>query len=169
MMILKKINSLLILFIIIIYFNPAAFCQQEMPVCAFFPFKNKSGFNNKNWDIVNGIPDGFVDSLIKLGKHQIIELSKIDDYLRENKIRSYQYERPEILDRIADEINIDYLIVGQIDEFGLSRINVGNFLVGGYESYKAEIKISFFVYDHINKIKTENHTCSSEIKKRIWD
>ena len=164
-MICRKLNILLNILLLICVEN-VGFSQQKTPVCSFFPFKNRSDFDNKNWDIANDLPGIFADSLIKLGRHHLIDTAKFDAYLKENKIRSYQYEKEELLAKITEDLNIDYLVGGQINEFGLSRINVGSFLVGGYESYKAKMKISFFVYDHVNHRKTENYTCSSEVNKK---
>jgi putative lipoic acid-binding regulatory protein len=142
------------------------FAQQNAPVCAFLPFKNKSGFDNKNWDLVHDIPEVFADSLNKLKRHQFVQLETVDIYLKEQKIRSYKYEKKEILKQIAKEIEVDFFIIGQIDEFGLSRINLGSFMLGGYQSYNAVMKVSFFIYDYKNDIKTENYTCSSDVKQK---
>lgn len=164
---MKCINKkYLIVLSILIFVVTDLLSQPEIPVCAFLPFKNKSGFESKNWDIVNDIPNVLADSLFKSGKYQIVEQREINEYLRENKIRSYQYENLNVLNQITTALKIDYLIMGQINQFGLSRVNVGSFLVGGYESYQAEIEVNFFVYNHLDSTRTENYISASEIKRR---
>jgi len=164
-MALKKIKFMVILALLILV-NADVLPQQKRPVCALLPFKNKSGFDNNNWDIGKGIPTVFSDSLKKLGKYQIIEPIKIDEYSKSNKIRSYQYDQEEVLNQLATELKIDHFVIGLIDEFSLSRVNVGSFLVGGYESYKTQVKINFFIFNRIDSIKTDNYVCSSEVQKK---
>ena len=143
-----------------------ALTQQNVPVCGFLPFSNKSGFDNKNWDIRMDIPGIFADSLKRTGKYQIKKLSEIDEYLELKKIRSYQYEKEEILNRLANDLKLYYLIAGKIDQFNLSRVNIGSFLVGGYESYKVEIKVSFFVYHRQQDTKTDYFIISSDVQQK---
>lgn len=159
-------TKILLLPFILIWLGSDLASQQKVPVCAFLPFDNRSGFDNKNWDIVTGIPEILADSLLKSMRYQIIELDIVNAYLTEQKVRSYQYDNLNVLNRMATDLKIDYLIQGQINKFGLSRVNVSSFLVGGYESYRAEMEIEFFVYDRVNNIKTESYTCSSEIKRK---
>ncbi len=164
---MKYINKkylIVLLFLIISATNLVA--QLTIPVCAFLPLKDKSGFENKNWDIANGIPIALADSLDKLGKYQTIGLPVINDFLKEQNIRSNQLHKLEALNCITTELKIDYLIIGQINIFSLSRMNVGSFLLGGYETYKAEMEISIFVYSHHDSTRSEEFLCSSEIRRR---
>ena len=158
-------REIIVLWIVLLV-TTGVLAQTAKPICAFLPFQNKSGFENKNWKLERDIPQVFSDSLLKSGLYQVTNLSRVEDFLAVKKIRSYQYTKPEILNAVASSVKADYLIIGEIKLFDLNRMNIGDPMFGGFESYKSEMEVSFSIYNRLDGTISDSYSCKSEISQK---
>lgn len=142
------------------------FAQSRKPVCAFLPFQNTSDFKNEKWEIERGIPRAFSDSLINSGLFQVISLSRVEDLLTEQNIQTNDYKNPELLQKVSTALGADHLIFGEINLFDLSRTNIGDPMLGGFESYSVVMEASFSLYNRLAGTISGAYSIQSEVKEK---
>lgn len=142
------------------------YAQTGKPVCALLSFQNKSNLENKNWRLEWDIPLAFGDSLKNSGNYQVIDLALVEDVLAENQIRPYTAFTPELLSKLATALGADYLIFGQVLVFELGRTTIGDPMMAGFESYKAEMEVAFSIFNPINGAISDSYSCRSEISQK---
>ncbi len=161
----RIICVLLIFFVLII--SVVGFAKpQTSNTFAILPLIDKTDFKHKKWNLTNDFAKAFIDTLEKNGAHLVANLATVDSFLKQHSIRSYKYDNEATLKNIAHHLKVDYVIVGTIQQFSLSRVNLGNPMLGGYESYECTMSVEFFVYDDAENIKTESRTCLSVVNQK---
>lgn len=163
-MISRKICVKLMWLILLV--SVEVFAQVTKPTIAFLPFENKSGFDNTNWQLEKEIPLAFSDSLRNSGLYQTIDFQLLNDVLADKNVRPYHYKKPEILNEIASALEADFLIFGVIALFELNRTNIGDPLLGGFESYNSEMEVTFLIYNRLAGTISAKHSCRSEAKEK---
>jgi len=155
-------NALLLLVVLAASGNS----QTRKPVCALLPFQNKSTFVSDSWRLEREIPLAFSDSLINSGLFEIIEMSLVEMTLEEFHVRPYTALTPELLTKIASTLQADYLIFGQILNFELGRTTIGDPMMAGFESYKAEMTVAFSIFNRVDGVIFDSYSCRSEISQK---
>jgi hypothetical protein len=54
----------------------------------------------------------------------------------------------EILTVLFDSLKVGYLICGRVEEFGISRFGIATPALGGYQSYRAGVEVSFCLWQN---------------------
>ncbi len=122
----------------------------------FVPFKNESSFTGK-WNLSEDIPNFLAAYIRDMNKAEVLSSTGFISLLDED-MRSYPvYSDIEFLDNLLEEWNYNYVMIGTINSFGISRFNAGELMVGGYEHYSCSITISVKLYN-----KTTNNIVFSD-------
>lgn len=127
--------------------NYPALSQEPLRVgFLFLPFENETSFHGK-WEIAKDVPR-FLSAYVK-ERYRIPTVSSLVtlNYLIEQNLSEESLSDIKFWQALHQRFQIRYLVTGTILEFDVSRFNVGQPNLGGYEAYKGEVTIRFQVYD----------------------
>ncbi|RKY61236.1 MAG: hypothetical protein DRP95_03125 [Candidatus Latescibacterota bacterium] len=103
---------------------------------AVLPFEDRTGFEGP-WNIRVEIPRLLGE---RLGENPNYSVMPMDTVVAVLQKRAARYPRDTLM-AIGRELDVDYLIVGTIEKFSLSRFMVGARMLGGYWSYSSTVKL----------------------------
>ncbi len=133
-----------ILFILILIFWPLE--QINGSQFAFLPFYDSEKFKGV-WNIKKDIPEFLSLQSAKSSSHcSILPFSDSEYFLKEKRIFSYEFNDLDLLQELAEILPAQYLLLGDIRSFGISRFGVITPMVGGYQSYSMETKINIKIF-----------------------
>lgn len=112
----------------------------------FIPFEDRSGFEGK-WNVGTDVPR-FLAAYLK-ERYAIPTVSPliVNNYLEETGKPAGQSDHVVFWIDLYRRFRIRYLIAGSVDLFEVNRFMTGQPLLGGYEAFKGESRITFRIYD----------------------
>ncbi|MEX1276172.1 MAG: hypothetical protein WEB62_07090 [Bacteroidota bacterium] len=112
----------------------------------FIPFEDRSGFEGK-WNVGTDVPR-FLAAYVK-ERFAIPTVSPlvVRNYLEETGNRQGSTDHVLFWVDLYRRFRIRYLIAGAVELFEVNRFMTGQPLLGGYEAFKGETRITFRVYD----------------------
>lgn len=115
---------------------PAAYYR---PWIAVLPFDDKSGFREGVWDIQNELARMLSQEMGRSTAWRVVPYAAVAEAVGERP-RRWDDER---LRQIGDTLEVDMLLTGELLDYNMERLTVGDPLVGGYKSYTgvAEIEV----------------------------
>ena len=108
------------------------------------PFEDRSGFDGA-WDVGAGLTDLLSQRLAAVSGYWVVKL--------DSAARAGAAGQPAAPDSFCpaaalfDSLRAGYLIEGTIEEFGISRFGIVTPTLGGYQSYRAGIAVSFSLWE----------------------
>jgi hypothetical protein len=124
----------------------AAAQTASRPGFIFLPFQNKSDFIGK-WDVGADVPR-FLSAYIK-ERYRIPTISPviIKNFQQEKQLSDASLDDVKFWRDLFPRFQVRYLVAGSVVQFDVSRFMTGQPLLGGYESFKAEVIVSYVIYD----------------------
>lgn len=112
----------------------------------FLPFDDKSDFEGK-WNPGFDVPR-FLSVYVK-EKYRIPCISPVivRNFLEERRLLARSKDDVKFWMELYKFFHLRYLVVGVVEQFDVSRFTTGQPLVGGYEAFKGEVKVNYFIYD----------------------
>ena len=104
----------------------------------FLPFKDESKFNGP-WDIPFELANGLADTLAGHGFLKIVPIDSV--MVRLDKKERAGNVTPEKALKFGRELGVDYVILGEIEEFVMKRFQA-TIPLGGYRSYQGLVTIN---------------------------
>ncbi|MBI3587108.1 MAG: hypothetical protein HY088_08270, partial [Ignavibacteriales bacterium] len=116
------------------------------PGFIFLPFENKSDFEGK-WEVGVDVPR-FLSAYVHQ-RYRIPSVSPVlvRNFLEEQKLSAGSLDDVKFWIALYKRFHVRYLIAGTVEEFDVSRFMTGQPLLGGYEAFKGEVRISYVMYD----------------------
>ncbi|HIE04333.1 MAG TPA: hypothetical protein EYP61_06195 [Candidatus Latescibacteria bacterium] len=103
---------------------------------AVLPFEDRTSFSGP-WDIRVEIPRILVERIGERGGYSVVSMDTVVALLE----RRAEKCPKDTLTAVGRELDVDYLIVGSIERFSLSRFMVGARMLGGYWSYSSDVEL----------------------------
>ena len=103
---------------------------------AVLPFEDRTDFNGP-WDIRVEVPRILGERIGERGGYSVVPMDTVVALLER---RAAKYPK-DTLTAIGRELDVDYLIVGSIERFSLSRFMIGARMLGGYWSYSSDVEL----------------------------
>ncbi|HAL55968.1 MAG TPA: hypothetical protein DCP63_05720 [Bacteroidetes bacterium] len=124
----------------------AASQSVSRPGFIFLPFEDKSDFEGK-WDVGTDVPR-FLSAYFK-ERFRVPSISPVlvKDFMNGRRAAAASLDDVKLWMELFKRFHLRYLIAGTVDQFDVSRFMTGQPLVGGYEAFKGEVRISYVVYD----------------------
>ncbi|MBN1351117.1 hypothetical protein JXJ21_16975 [candidate division KSB1 bacterium] len=158
---LKSIRQLVFICIAIISFQSQLFCDVKILI---LPFWDKSGLKHERWDISREIPGFYADSLGSL--YAVKKPKEVADYLLLNQFSVSDFQKAEVLTRLARDFDVNIIVYGQIDKFQIGRLNIGTAIISGYAAYQAQIKVSYRIFDRKAGASSEERICENSTRQK---
>jgi len=153
----KYMRKIILLFIMIVlpFVTSVDFALGAGKTIAVLPFYDDSGYRGP-WELYTEVPtmlgdmlmdkyfyvvpmDSVMQAMPKPKKRSAIY--KFIDIFRNKRTKQKLLSDLEILS-IARKLNVDYAIMGIIDEFSYRRTGGGDVIIGGYKSYTAKVELN---------------------------
>lgn len=115
----------------------------------FTPFKNESAFKG-SWNLSEAIPNYIAAYLRDFYKVNVISSTGFLSLAEKNEIDESDLHDFQSFAVIAKEIEFKYLVTGKVIDFDVSRFNVGESNIAGYEAYSCNILVSMQIFDLLN-------------------
>jgi len=125
------------------------------------PFEDDSGFDGA-WDIGNGLADLLSHRLSTIPGYWVGEM----DSARAD--RAVRFAAPDSACPgvvLFDSLQAGYLVTGAIEEFGISRFGIVTPTLGGYQSYRAGVRVSFSLWEHGGSGALLSDQAEAEVKQ----
>ncbi|HID10654.1 MAG TPA: hypothetical protein EYP17_05060 [Candidatus Latescibacteria bacterium] len=103
---------------------------------AILPFEDRTSFEGP-WDIRVEVPRLLGERLGENPNYWVVPMDTVMAVLHR---RAAKYPKDTLV-AIGKALDVDYLIVGTIEEFSLSRFMVGARMLGGYWSYSSTVEL----------------------------
>ena len=109
------------------------------PWIAVLPFDDESGFREDVWDLPNELATLLSEEMERSTAWRVVPYGAVAEAVGERP-RRWDDER---LRQIGDILEADMLLTGELLDYNMERLSVGDPLVGGYKSYTglAEIEV----------------------------
>lgn len=116
------------------------------PGFIFLPFEDKSDFEGK-WEVGVDVPR-FLNAYVNQ-RYRIPSVSPalVRNFLEEQKLSANSFGDVKFWIELYKRFHVRYLVAGTVEEFDVSRFMTGQPLLGGYEAFKGEVRISYVIYD----------------------
>ncbi len=115
---------------------------------AVLPLRDRSGFKGQ-WDLSDGLSRLLSERLAEVAGYQLANHDTVAQLVRKKIQWSGRCEESVDLTAAFDSLKVGFLICGTIEEFGISRFGIATPSVGGYESYRAVIQVSFSLWERM--------------------
>lgn len=126
--------------------QPMAALFSSDTLMVMLPFTDNSEFNGK-WDLSMDVPR-FASAYMRERFHVgAIPPTEVRSFALAQGLDTLQLQRTEALGRIAQRFRARFLVVADIQEFSIGRFMVKEVQLAGYESFTAEVKLRFTIYD----------------------
>jgi len=100
--------------------GPASFAKLRVAVV---DFANKSSFSGTG--LGNGISDMFVTALVKTSRVSVVERDELSKVLNEQGFTNSDLADPNTAIKVGKILGVQYIILGNVTEYGVSEHNVG--------------------------------------------
>jgi TolB-like protein len=131
---------------------------------AVLPFRDRSGFKGQ-WDLSEGISRLLSQRLAEVAGYQLVNHDTVSQLVRDKTQWSGRCEGSEDLAAVFDSLEVGFLICGSVEEFGISRFGVAAPSVGGFESYRAVVQVSFALWEQ----KAKNPLLEAEAEGKVTE
>jgi hypothetical protein len=112
----------------------------------FVPFKDVSGFSG-TWDLSADVPRfaaAYMQQRFRIG---VVSPIAVRTYASSRSYDPADIARMDQLRSVADRFRTRFLVTAQVTEFSITRFIVSEVQLAGYESFAADVKIRFTLYD----------------------
>lgn len=116
----KVLYAVLISCFVVSCFGPASFAKLRVAVV---DFANKSSFSGSG--LGNGISDMFVTALVKTGRASVYERDELKKVMDEQGFSNSNLADPSTAIKLGKLLGVQYIILGNVTEYGVSEHNVG--------------------------------------------
>jgi len=118
--------------------------QKASIIIGVADFQDRSGYDGEE-EVAEKIPLLLGKKLAEVNYYQIVLPDSLRQILESHKTSVHDlYHNTSLVKTL--ERSLDAVIMGEVEDFNLSRFSVGNPLLGGYGSYKGNIKLKIKVY-----------------------
>lgn len=132
---------------------------------AVLPFEDRSGFDG-HWDLSRGISHLLAERLNQVQGYRMTMVDSSAE-LSVGEILECGHEfTADSLYSPYDSLGVGYLICGTVEDFGISRFGIATPGVGGYQAYRAKVRVRFSVYQRGASIPVLEDESEGEIKQR---
>lgn len=133
----------LISFILVVFPSPVH-SQKASIIIGLADFQDRSGYNGEE-KVAEKIPLLLGKKLIEVNYYQIVLPDSLQQILESQKTSTHDLYHNTSLVKTLEHF-LDAVIMGEVEDFNLSRFSVGNPLLGGYSSYKGNVKLKIKLY-----------------------
>jgi len=131
----------------------------------FAPFENESSFKG-SWNLSEAVPNYIAAYLRDFYKVNVISSTGFLSLTEKNKIDISDLHDFQTYDVIANEIGAKYLVTGKVIDFDVSRFNVGESNIAGYEAYSCNILVSMQIFDLLNNSSVYSGNIESSVSNK---
>lgn len=96
----------------------AAVAYAKKPRLAIIDFQYKAGSATGSWSVGQGMADMLATSLFKSGKFDVMERSKLESVLEEQKLQMSGITTPESAVKVGKILGLQYIVIGSVNQFG---------------------------------------------------
>jgi curli biogenesis system outer membrane secretion channel CsgG len=114
---------------------------------AVVDFANKSSFSGHG--LGNGISDMFVTALVKTNRVSVVERDQLKKVLDEQGFSNSSLADPSTAIKVGKILGVQYIILGNVTEYGVSEHNIGVVFVG-VSNTEARVAVDARVIDTTN-------------------
>jgi hypothetical protein len=139
---------------------------QTTPTFVVLPFRDESGFEGKHWDIQQNLPRVLADSLHAVPGYGVVPFDEVLQALDGSSRRWQPGSLPSEVRQLAQRFGARYAVVGTIQEFSISRFNVGSPMLGGYGAYRVKIRVRYSIVDLDSHSTVAARTTVADVKNR---
>lgn len=130
------------------------------------PFRDESGFSGEQWDLQDDLPRVLCDTLARTPGLAVVPFVKVKTAL-ETQIEDWQ---PASLTDELQEWGLShdarYALLGTVQEFSITRFDVGNPMLGGYTSHRVRIQVRYTLVDLVSGETVATRTASADVRNR---
>ncbi len=108
-----KIRIFILLLVLI-----AGMAYAKKPRLAIIDFQYKAGSATGSWAVGEGMADMLATSLFKSGKFDVMERSKLESVLEEQKLQMSGITTPESAVKAGKILGLQYIVIGSVNQFG---------------------------------------------------
>lgn len=162
-----RIKLIIFLLFLIGTFSSNLFAQSKKTRVAVLTFEDKTDGRGRWWHYKNvgdGVTDMIVTSLVENGKYSIMERTRIDALIKEQKLGMSGFMAEESVAQIGKLLGVDLAIMGAVSEFGYTNDQKGIRLGGkniGVGKQSAVVAIDLRIVD----IKTGEILAAKNVRK----
>jgi len=117
------------------------------PLCAlrvgFLPFADLSSYKG-NWVLMKDVPV-YTGAFLKQ-TCSVVPFDSIRAFIKKNNLAPASLNTPSVIHGLARAFNADFLFDGEIQNFAVRKIIMGEGKYGGVKNYRADIKAKIRVY-----------------------
>ncbi len=124
----------------------------------FTPFQNEASYKGA-WDLNTSVPNYIAAYLRKFDDAKVLSSTAYLSLAEKEKSKSSVYADLQFASEIADENGFNFIVMGTIKKFEISRFSAGDLATAGYEAYSCNIETNIKIYN----IKTNNVDFSDRI------
>lgn len=128
----------------------------------FTPFENESSFKGA-WNLSIEIPNYIAAYIREFYKVSVLSSTAFLSLAEKQDISIGNPIDMQSASIIVNEAGFSYLVLGKINDFGISRFSAGESNIAGYEAYRCDIEISITIFN----INSNTTVFSHNIKKSI--
>jgi curli biogenesis system outer membrane secretion channel CsgG len=107
-------SAILILIIVLL----AGIAYAKKPRLAIIDFQYKAGSAQGSWVVGEGMADMLATALFKSGKFDVMERSKLQSVLEEQKLQMSGITTPESAVKVGKILGLQYIVIGSVNQFG---------------------------------------------------
>ncbi len=96
----------------------AACAYAKKPRLAIIDFQYKAGSDSGSWPVGQGIADMLATALFKSGKFDVMERTKLESVLDEQKLQMSGITTPESAVKAGKILGLQYIVIGSVNQFG---------------------------------------------------
>lgn len=129
---------------------------------AVLPFTDDSGFDGA-WEVGAGLSALLSQRLGAVPGYWAVAM---DSSARAGlTARSAAPDSSCLREALFDSLQTGYLVTGTVEEFGISRFGIVTPTLGGYQSYKAAVRVSFFLWERGAATAVLSDRAEAEVKQ----
>lgn len=113
---------------------------------AMAPFRDLTRIEHKIWRLGMDLPNALADTLSELASVSVLRPAVVRNWALEQGVPATELTDRAALRRLANELGVDVAVGGEVVLVNVERLNVGTALIGGYESYKADVAFRWWAY-----------------------
>ena len=129
---------------------------------AVLPFEDDSGFDGA-WNISTGLAGLLSGRLGAVSGYRAAELDSVARARADGYCAAADSVAPA--EALFDSLQAGYLVTGTIEEFGISRFGIVSPTLGGYQSYRAGVRVSFHLWERGGAGSLLSDRAESEVKQ----
>ena len=127
------------------------------------PFRDKSDFAAEHWNIEQSLPRVLSDTLAAVPGYTVVPFEQVVERFPR---RWRPGSLPAEVQALARRHGARYAVLGTIQEFSISRFNVGSPMLGGYGAYRVKIQVHYTLVDVETRDAVAARTAVADVKNR---